>query len=133
VRRAGDGQQLGAAAIARVEQTLLLKPPQGLLVSFKPERLDIGPVGTADVRPLVPVDAEPAEILQEQPVIVRLATRPVDIFDAENELSAPASRVEPGEESGSGVADVHLAGRRRRETSAVWQRITSRVRVLRRS
>ena len=94
------------------------------------ETVDVGPVGlealrlavrserAADVRPLVPVQAEPAEHVVELRLAVLAEAGSVGVLDAEDELAALLAREGEVEERHVGGADVRVAGRRRRHAGA---------------
>src|SRR5690606_26137190 len=102
VGRLGDRAQLLARTRARVgverrERGLVERPALGL---------PVGPVGTADVGALVPVEAEPAEIGEEAGLELRPRAAAIDVLDAHHEGAAGRPGVEPGEERRAGVAEV---------------------------
>ena len=83
---------------------------------MQPLRLPIGTVGAANVRALVPLETEPAQILEN--AVFGLARRPlaVGIFDAQDERAVLAVGEQPVEERRAGIADVQVPGRARCET-----------------
>ena len=70
-----------------------------------------GPPRAADVRPLVPVEAEPAQILEDALLGLLGRALGVGVLDAEDERAVVAAREQPVEERRARVADVQLAGR----------------------
>ena len=77
---------------------------------MQPLGLAIRPVRPADVGPFVPVEAEPAQILED--ARLRLARRAlgVGVLDAQDERAVLAVREQPVEQRGARVADVQVAG-----------------------
>ena len=73
---------------------------------------------SADVRALVPVEAEPAQPVEDAGDHVGRRALDVGVFDAQDERAAVAPRVEPVEERRAGAADVQVTGRRGREADA---------------
>src|SRR6185369_7689372 len=80
--------------------------------------LAIRRVRAADVRTLVPLDAEPLEVFEELRLVTGFAAIEVGVFDAKDERTFLLTREEPIEKSSAGIADMNLAGRRRSETYA---------------
>src|SRR5687767_7634357 len=72
---------------------------------------------TTGTGPLVPIETQPAETIQNPPDHVRRGPLDVGVFDAEHERAAVPARVEPVEERGAGAADVEVAGRRGSKTN----------------
>ena len=68
-----------------------------------------------EVRPFVPVDAEPAQADKNAFHHLRSGALQVSVFNAENQRAAVVSRIEPVEQSGTRSADVQVAGGRRCE------------------
>ena len=71
-----------AVGRARLEQELdVLAVDRGALA------LAVGPVGTADVGPLVPGESEPAQGLEDHPPRLGGRARSVGVLDAQDELA----------------------------------------------
>jgi hypothetical protein len=64
----------------------------------------------ADVRALIPLQAEPSKILENRGL--RFAGGPLDVgvLDAQDERSAGSARHQPIEQGRARVADVEMAG-----------------------
>ena len=60
---------------------------------------------------LVPLEAEPPESLEDGAGAFLGAPGAIGVFDAEQELAAVTTDVEPVEERGSGAADMEVTGR----------------------
>jgi hypothetical protein len=73
-------------------------------------RLAVGPARAADVRPFVPVQAEPAEVFENALLGLLRRTLGVGVLDAEDERAVVPAREQPVEERGARVADVELTG-----------------------
>src|SRR5690606_3891385 len=67
---------------------------------------------------LIPIDAEPAQGVDELQVALLAVTRGIRVFDAEDELAARVARVGPVEQRGAHHADVGGAGGRGAEPDA---------------
>src|SRR3954466_6403362 len=80
-----------------------------------PLRLAIGAAAAADVGAFVPLEAEPAQVVED--ALFRLLGRALDVgvFDAQDERAVVPAREQPVEERGAGVADVQLPGGTRGE------------------
>src|SRR5262245_15561619 len=100
---------------------------------MQPLRLAVWTVRTIDVRPLVPVQAEPPQVPDDRRLRFTCRSLGVGVLDAEHEGAAVAARQQPVEERGARVADVEHPGRTRCEsdshafrTSAIaWAAIAS--------
>ena len=93
--------------------------------------LSIGTALAAGVGALVPVQAQPAEILDRRPLGFPCRPREISVLDPEDERAACAARHQPIEERRAGIADVKLAGGTGRESEthemiSVTQRHTVR-------
>lgn len=69
---------------------------------------------------LVPIEAEPREALEDCPGAFLGAAGPVGVLDAQEELAAVLSRVEPVEERRAGAADVQESGGGGRSGGVPW-------------
>ena len=89
-----------------------------LPVTREPLRLEVGAVGAADARALVPVEPQPAQPVED--AVHHLGRRALDVgvLDAQDEGAAVPAREEPVEERGAGAADVQVAGGGGREADA---------------
>ena len=81
-------------------------------------RLEIRGVRSAHFWTLVPLEAQPAEPVEDACHHVGRRSLDVRVLDAEHERAAVAARVQIVEERGTGAADVEIAGRRGREAKA---------------
>src|SRR5690606_11570207 len=82
---------------------------RGLVVEGEPLALHVGAVGTSHVRPLVPVEAEPAQRAEDALRGARPFAWLVQIFHAEDEGAAARADGEPREERRARVAQVKVA------------------------
>ncbi len=69
-------------------------------------------------RPLVPVEAEPPERVDDELDVLVGRARAVGVLDAQDEDAAVVAREQPVEQRRAGAADVQVAGRARREPYA---------------
>src|SRR3989442_13363553 len=85
---------------------------------MKPLGLPVRTPRSADIGPLVPVEAEPAQVGDD--ARLRLASRSigVGVLDAEDIGAALPAREQPVEQRGARVADVKMAGRTRSKSNA---------------
>ena len=74
-----------------------------LAVTVAPLRLE--------VRTLVPVQAQPAQCIQQRQIAVLAVALGIGVFDAEHEFAAGVSGVRPVEQCGADQPDVGRAGR----------------------
>ena len=79
-------------------------------VEVQPLGLAIGTVRPADVGPLVPVEPEPAQVLEDARLGLARRSLGVGVLDAQDERAVLAVRQQPVEERRAGVADVQLPG-----------------------
>ena len=82
--------------------------------------LSIWTVRAAHLHSFVPLEAHPAQIVENR--LLRLARRALEIgvFDAQDERAALAAGEQPVEQCRSGVTDVQMTCGRRRETNSHW-------------
>ena len=106
-----------------------LEQSRGVLpVELGPLALPVGTERTADVRPLVPLEAEPAQDIDDPLLGSFDVAVAVGVLDAKEEgaVSPLAPRLpvrqQPVEERGAGAADVQQPGRARREADADGRR-----------
>src|SRR5690606_3073035 len=84
-----------------------------LAVDRQALRLTIGPEVAADVRPLVPGEAEPAQRLEDRRLAARGRALLIGVLDPEDEAAAVLAGEDVVEEADIGGADVGVAGRAR--------------------
>src|SRR5690606_13484662 len=105
-----------------------------LAVDAEALALPVRAVRAADVGPLVPRDAEPAERVEDGPLALLGGARLVRVLDAQQELPAALLREGVVEQRDVARADVRVTGRRRRDAddgrgahvSTPWQRAAPR-------
>ena len=108
VRRRSAGGDIGAGAVARIEQVHRLQPLQRGGIGVKPRGLE------QDLA--IPCQTEPGEILDDPEDVFRARARPVDILDPQEEGPAVASRAIMALDRRESVAKMQLTRRARRET-----------------
>src|SRR6185503_20892457 len=89
-------------------------------------RLTVGAMHAADIRSLVPVKAQPAQVLENADFGFLRRSLDIGIFDAEDERPVLAVRQEPVEQCRTHIAYVKVAGR-------TWSESNSHLQVLARS
>src|SRR5690348_15083495 len=72
--------------------------------------LPIRAIGATDVRALVPVHAEPAQVLENPFLRPRDDARRVEVLDAHHERAVGGAGAQPGDDGRADVAEVELAG-----------------------
>ena len=87
-------------------------------VEMQPLGLAIRSVHAADIRAFVPVEPEPAQILEDARLGLARRSLGVGVLDAQDERAILAMREQPVEERRPRVADVELTGRARCESYA---------------
>src|SRR5690606_24766265 len=103
--------------IAAVGLPLVEKPLDHLPIAVHALRLEIGTVGAADLGALVPIQAEPAEGVEDRRGVLRRAPLLVGVLDSKYECASMPSGVEPVVERGARTADVQAARGRRGEAN----------------
>ncbi len=108
----------------------------GGLVAGRPLRLVVGSVRPAYARPLIPVDAEPLQAVENRLEGCVDVPFGVGVVDPEDELAAPLACEKPVEQRRADTADVKVAGGARRESGAdghrgsiSWRRRHDRCRL----
>src|SRR5918996_1782441 len=94
------------------------QPGRRVPVGGEPFRLPVWAVGTIDVRTLVPVQAQPGDVVEHAPVGLLRDPARVGVFDAQDEGPAVVPRVEPGEQRAANVSHVEGSRGGRREPAA---------------
>mmetsp|Transcript_15232 Transcript_15232/g.43318 ORF Transcript_15232/g.43318 Transcript_15232/m.43318 type:complete len:397 (+) Transcript_15232:584-1774(+) len=123
--------QLLVGAEARVRDAGLDQLVHVLLIQLFPLALPVRTVLAADVRALVPLDAQPGEVPEHG--LLGFESRPgfIRVFDPQNHLSSHVFRKEPVEERRPGPSDVQRTRGRRGKThthTAVARRGRGRIR-----
>ena len=108
MRRGGVGFDIGARAPAAIGQSA-----RG---EIGDHRVILGDVLGLDADIAVPIEAEPAQILDDGSGVFRPAALGVDVFDAQDKAAACLTRPSPGEQCGVGTAEVQQSGRTGRES-----------------
>jgi hypothetical protein len=75
-------------------------------------------VHTAHIRPFIPLEAHPAHVFENAGLGLARRALHIRILDAQDERTFLAVREQPVEQRRSGVADVQLPGRTRRESDS---------------
>ncbi len=117
--RGDGGSEVLSRAAAGIEKAAEEQATPGVDVGLAALTLKIGLAGTADVRAFMPADAEPEQIFNRGAGEFTTGAVGVEIFDAENERALCVAGALIGLPEGAGVADVEIAGGRRRKTAAI--------------
>src|SRR5690606_27979246 len=89
-------------------------------VQVEPLALEVGAVRAADIRPFVPVQAQPAQRFGDRGDARLVVALLVGILDAQDEGAVVLAGKKVGEERGARAADVQVTGRAGREAHAHW-------------
>src|SRR3569623_2072676 len=79
----------------------------------------VGSIGAAHVGSLVPVDAEPAKVLEGSLGVLGAAAVAIEVLHAHNQRSTGLSRALPSPIKRAGMSQVKMPGRRRGESAAI--------------
>ena len=113
-RRCAD---LRARAITRIHQPLLGQTRERLLIQSPPLILNIRPMPTTDIRPFIPIQAEPAQIGQQRRRKVWTGPIWIEVFHTQHKAAPALARIEPGQQRRPYVTEMDRAGRARREAA----------------
>src|SRR5262249_46527135 len=116
--RLASGLELLGTAETAIGLSLRQEAIRACRVAREALALEVGPVGAADVRPLVPVEADPSEPLEDR--LDRLGRRALamGVLDPKDEGPAVVAGEEVVEERRARAADVKVARGARREAHA---------------
>ena len=118
LRRLALGRRLFRRGVVAVRQSPVEQLPYRRTVAMGPLRLVVRRVRAAHLRPLVPVDAQPAEAVENRPQRRRDVAPPVGVVDAQDEPPPVTAREQPVEQRRADAAYVEVAGRARSESGA---------------
>ena len=105
-----------AARQQRLDAALVIFLPLALEIRAEVALARAG--GVAGERAFVPIEAEPAQAVEDDVHGLLRIARGVGVLDAEDERAAGVAGVKPVEQRGARAADVQVAGRRRGEADA---------------
>ena len=106
----GAGRQpLRPGAVAGVEQALFLQGPEGGGVPLRPLALEVGAVGSPLLPALVPVQAQPAQIVGQLLRVLRAAPVGIQVLHPQHHHAAGAAHRQPRQQGGKQIAQVHPA------------------------
>ena len=88
---------------------------------MQPLRLPVRPARAADVGPLVPIEAQPAQTLKDRLDAGLGVALDISVVDAQHHDSLVMARVEPIEDKGARAAYMKKTGGRGRKTQAKRQ------------
>src|SRR5690606_1360241 len=108
-------QDLAPGAVALVEEAPPGEPAQGLLVQRLAPGLEVRGTGAAHVRPLVPVQPEPAQVAELPLQVLRPHPPRVQVLHPYDEAPAGGAHLEPGEQRRAGVHEMEVPRGARRE------------------
>ena len=117
-RLGARGLQPLGGAVAEVRVAAVEQPLGRGAVTVEPPGLEVRRVRTADVGPLVPLEPQPAQAVEDAAHHLGGRSLEVGVLDAEHERPAVPAGEQVVEEGRPRAADVKVAGRRRRESHA---------------
>src|ERR1700730_14657215 len=88
------------------------------LVEVRPLRLDVGRMRAADLGSFVPLQAEPAERLDDERLAPRDVALLVGVLDAQDELTVTVACSQPRKQRGANRSEMQRARGRWREAGA---------------
>ena len=94
------------------------KTSGGRAIVVEPASLKVRRVRPADARPLIPIETQPAQAVEDPRDHVLRRPLDVGVLDAQDERAAVPAHVEPVEERRPRAADVQIAGGTRREADS---------------
>ena len=112
------GGELLGRAVAAVCEALREELLGDRMMTRAALALDVGLVRAADIRPLVPLEPDPAQRALDLLDRLGMLARLVGVLDPQHEAPAVVARVEPREQRGAHAAHVQQAGRGRRKARA---------------
>ena len=119
VRCAQSCGEVFAGAAAGIDISACQQPVKCVFVNGLSLTLEVGCVGSAAVRAFIPVHAEPMEIFERGVGVFGATAIWIEVFHAHDERAVCSACALPCNEESAGVADVKMAGGRRREPAAV--------------
>src|SRR5580692_592531 len=114
MRSADGGCEVFAGAAAGIEIAAPEKPAPGSEIDGTTLALHVRGEGTTLVGPFVPANSQPTEVFKRGVGVDGLAAVGIEIFHAHDERAACLAGSLPCGPEGAGVADVQIAGGRRR-------------------
>lgn len=117
VRGAGGEREFAPRACAGVNETGLPQFAPGRQVKRMALALRIRRMGSANIRPLLPADSEPAQVFQHCGIELVAGPLPVEIVVAKDERSRTGAS--GGNQERSSVSQVQQTGGRRRQAAPV--------------
>ena len=103
----------GSAALHRLAER------GDIAVGFAALRLPVGLVRPTDLRSLVPVQAQPAQVLEHRCHEIETEAEGIEVVVAQKEIATGGAGALGGEPEGAGVAEVEMARGGRGETAEV--------------
>ena len=118
MRRAGNLQKTRTVAIAGIDAPRSFPRLQNRFVALCALALDAAAVREMSSRPFVPIEPEPRQIILQRFRVQIFGALPVDVFDAEDNLSAMLPRPEPIPKGDPDISQMEETGGAGRETGA---------------
>ncbi len=119
VRCGGGGEDVFAGAGAGVNQAGIAQLLERAFVDKASFTLVVGCEGAAAIGTFLPLEAEPAQVLEHGGDELRLASREVQVFVAQDQAASSGLCALLRDPECARVAEVQVAGRGRREAAAV--------------
>ena len=125
LRRLAFGLNLFGGGIVAVGVAGRHQPLHRRPIPIAPLRLVVGRIGPIGLGALVPVEAKPAEAVQNRPQCLDDVALGIGVVDPQQKLSAVPSGEQPVEQSSADAANVEIAGRAGREPCADRHRVST--------
>ncbi len=117
--RAGRRQHIAARAITRVNVSPVPQLfPRGE-INLAPLALHIRRMRSAQIRPFIPAQTKPVEILHDRRAKFRSATLRIEVFDPEHQVTTRGAGAFLRPPESDRMPDVQVASRRRSDATAV--------------
>ena len=122
MRRAADAVKPRAGAVAGVDLSLFVPSIQDFLIQRKSLALQRLAIGVISRGPFVIGKPQPFQILFDGADVLLMATLPVDVLDAKDDVPALLLRPQPIQEGDPHISQVHISRRTRRESGTNFHR-----------
>ena len=84
-----------------------------LAIHLSPFRLAVRPIGTADIRTFVPLQAKPAQGIEDHLLACGDKARAIGVFNAQHKSAPALAGIDKVDEADISSADMGVTGRRR--------------------
>src|SRR6185312_15681718 len=106
VWRAGNARNLRTRTVTGIYQIGIDQALQMEGIALLPLALHIGSIWSASTRPLIPIQSQPAQIVEHALHGSRSHTRSIQVFDSHHELTTSTTSKKPGQQSRTQIAQM---------------------------